>query len=72
MPEKRDQADESNHADDVWPKSVISYKEYKAQKEQGASGADKYTPEEEEYCHLRTLPQGPAPWHPPKKMSGSR
>ena len=37
--------DESNHTLDVRPKSVISYKEYKAQKEvrHGASAADKST-----------------------------
>ena len=48
--DKTDQTDESNNAVSVCPKSVISYKEYKAQKEieQGASTADKSTPEEEE------------------------
>ena len=58
---------------------MISYKEYKAQKEveQGASAADKSTPGEEEDWDAesspppRETPQGPAPWHPPKKMSGS-
>ena len=67
-PDKREQTDESNRADNVCPKSVISYKEYKAQKEveQGALAADK-SPQRRKRIgmqnlpsHLRTLPQGPA------------
>ena len=54
----------SNHADDVCPKSVISYKEYKAWKEveHGASAADKSIPEEKEDCDAEpSLPS----WDPP-------
>ena len=68
QPDKRDQTDESKHADDVHLKSVISYKEYKARKavEQGASAADKSTPEEEEDWDAEpSLP----PWDPPPGAS---
>ena len=49
-PDKKDQTDGSNHAVDVRPKSVISFKMYKAQNEaeQKALAADKFAPEEEE------------------------
>ena len=72
--------DGSSHAVNVHPKSVISLKEYKAQKEaeQKTLAADKSTPEEEEDWDTdppqppwETPPQGLAPWHPLRKMSGS-
>ena len=76
----RDQTDESNSAVDVRAKSVISYKEYTARKEveQRALAADKSTPGEEEDWDAESplppqeTPPGPAPWHPPRKMSGSQ
>ena len=47
---------------------MISYKEYKAQKEveQGASGADKSTPEEEEDWDVEP---SLSPWDPPPGAS---
>ena len=62
-PEKRDQTDGSNHTVDVHPKSVISFKEYKDQKEaeQKALAADKSIPEEEDWDVDPPLPPQKTP-----------